>query len=180
MLPGMSEIAGYFPALAFRFKRNICFFPAHRQRFNIVESLRDREVGCSTSEHKGANFESCEGNVISFISSQRYEFRLVQFSIYVQKWSLKPHSFVRLFVHSFARSFVRSFVHLFICSFFHSFIHSFIHSLIHSYIQYTYLVHTSIIWFNHRVGCTYWLFLYTIHHVSRRMRIKQIRSLLFK
>ena len=35
------------------------FFPAHSLRFNMVGSLRDREVVCSASDHQGSNFEFC-------------------------------------------------------------------------------------------------------------------------
>ena len=34
------------------------FFPAHTWRFNIVGSLRDREVACSASDRQESNFES--------------------------------------------------------------------------------------------------------------------------
>ena len=58
------------------FKDTKCFFPAHSWRFNIVESLRDREVACSASDPQGSNFEFCVwGAVSSHLSQHPYMHR---------------------------------------------------------------------------------------------------------
>ena len=49
---------GSSPTLAFRFQRNECFFPVHSLRIISVDSLRDREIACSTSDRQSSNFES--------------------------------------------------------------------------------------------------------------------------
>ena len=68
------------------------FLSAHSQRFNSVESLRDREVACSASDRQGSNNESClEGSVISFILPPSAG-SSAQFSLYVHTRGLKPHS----------------------------------------------------------------------------------------
>ena len=41
------------------FKEAKCFFSAHSGKFNIVGSLRDREVAGSASDCQGSNFEFC-------------------------------------------------------------------------------------------------------------------------
>ena len=73
------------------FKKTECFFPAHPQRFNIVWNLRDQEEACSASDRQGSDFESCVCGVVSSHNPQ--EVFLAQFSLYVHKGSLKPHSF---------------------------------------------------------------------------------------
>ena len=41
------------------YKEAKCFFPTHSEIFNIMGSLRDREVACSASDRQGSNSESC-------------------------------------------------------------------------------------------------------------------------
>ena len=69
-----------------------------RVKVSIVESLRDREVSCSTSDRQGPNFESC---VWRTVSSQSFhhpqEVLLARFNLYVHKGGLKPDSFFILF-----------------------------------------------------------------------------------
>ena len=83
------------PLRHYSLKETKCFFPAHSQRFNIVGS-RDRVIGCSASDRQGSNFESCvwrAPTVSSHSSHHPQEVLLAQFSLYVQKGDLKPHSF---------------------------------------------------------------------------------------
>ena len=62
--------------------------------FNIVGSLRDREVVCSASDRRGSKFESCVWRAVSSHSSNHLqEVLLAQFSLYVHKGGLEPHSF---------------------------------------------------------------------------------------
>ena len=59
-----------------------------------VGSLRDREVACSASDRKGANFESCVWRTVSSHSSHYpQEVLLALFSLCVHKGGLKPDSF---------------------------------------------------------------------------------------
>ena len=83
------------PALAFKFQKNKMFVPTHSCRFNIVGSLRDREVVYSASDSLGSNFEFCVWRAVSSHSSQHpQEVLLAQFSsYYVHKRGLKPYSF---------------------------------------------------------------------------------------
>ena len=61
---------------------------------NIVGSHRDREVACSASYRQVSNFESCVWRTVASHSSHHpQEVFLTQFSLYVHKGSLKPHSF---------------------------------------------------------------------------------------
>ena len=55
----------------------------------------DREVACSaSSDRQGSNFESCVCRTVSSQSSHHtHEVLLAQFSLYVDKGSLKPDSF---------------------------------------------------------------------------------------
>ena len=41
--------------------------------FNIVRSLRDREVVCSASDHQGSNFELCVWRTVAFHSSHHLQ-----------------------------------------------------------------------------------------------------------
>ena len=76
------------------FKETKCFFPDHSYRFNIVDSLRDREVACTASDSQGANFEFCIWRVVSSHSSHYPQQVLwAQFSLHVHKGDLNPHSF---------------------------------------------------------------------------------------
>ena len=57
-------------------------------------SLRDRKVEYSASDRHGSNFESCVWRAVSSHSSHHpQEVILAQFSLYVHKGGLKPHSF---------------------------------------------------------------------------------------
>ena len=73
------------------FKETKCFFPAHWLRFNIVGEFRPRQEACSASDRQGSNFESCAWRAVSSHHPQKV--LLAQFSLYVHKGGLKPHSF---------------------------------------------------------------------------------------
>ena len=90
----------------------------HSKRFNIVGSLRDREVAFSTSDLQGSNFEFFVWRaVLSNSSHHPQEVLLTQFSIHVHICGLKPHSFhFRLFVWWLICSLLRSFSHSFVRS----------------------------------------------------------------
>ena len=73
--------------------------PHPRVKVSIVGSLRDREVACSASDSRGANFEFSFWRTVSSQSSHHpQEVLLAQFSLYVHKNGLKPDSFYFLFV----------------------------------------------------------------------------------
>ena len=75
------------------FKETKCFFPAHSYWFNIAGNLGDREVACSASDRRDSNFESCAWRAVSCHSSHHpQEVLLAQFSLYIHKRDLKPHS----------------------------------------------------------------------------------------
>ena len=81
------------------FKEAKCFFPAQSRRFKIVRSLRDREVASPVSDRQGSNFESCIWRAVPSQSSHySHEVLLAQFSLYVHKGRLKPHSFHSIYV----------------------------------------------------------------------------------
>ena len=62
--------------------------------FNIVGSLRDREVVYSASDGQGSNFESCVWRAVSSHSPHHpQEVLLAQFILCAQWWP-KPHSFL--------------------------------------------------------------------------------------
>ena len=70
------------------------FLPHPRVKLRVVESLRDREVACSTSDRQVLNFESRVWRTVSSHSSHHpQEVLLAQFSLYVHKGGLKPDSF---------------------------------------------------------------------------------------
>ena len=70
------------------------FFPAKSWRFNIVKSLRDQEVACSSSDRHGSNFEFCVWRAVAFHLSHRpQEVLLAQFSLQVHTCGLRPPSF---------------------------------------------------------------------------------------
>ena len=72
-----------------------CIFPAHSQRLCIVESLRDREVVCSTSDRQSSNIKSYVWRAVSSHSSYHpQEVHLAQFSLYVHKGGLKLYAFI--------------------------------------------------------------------------------------
>ena len=74
------------------------FLPHPRVKVNIVGSLRDREVACSTSDRQGSNLESCVWRTVSSHSSHHpQEVLLAQFSLYVHKGGLMPDSFNFMF-----------------------------------------------------------------------------------
>ena len=57
-------------------------------------SLRDREVESLASDRQGFSFESCVWRAVSSHSSHHPQVVLLaQFSLYVHKGGLKPHSF---------------------------------------------------------------------------------------
>ena len=58
-------------------------------KLSIVESLRDREIACSASDHQGSKFESFVWRtVLSHSSDHSQEVLLAQFSLYVHKGGL--------------------------------------------------------------------------------------------
>ena len=77
------------------FKEAKCFSPAHSQRFNIVESLCDREVESSaqTARVRILNPVSVRRAVPSHSPLHSHEVLLTQFNLYVHRGGLKPHSF---------------------------------------------------------------------------------------
>ena len=82
------------------FEETKCFFTIHSYIHAILwGSPRDRVVACSVSDRQGANFESFVwGAVPSNSSHNPREIPLAQFSLYVHKCCLKPHSFHLQFV----------------------------------------------------------------------------------
>ena len=67
--------------------------PPSLVKIQYCGSIRDREVVCSASDRKNSNFESCVWRSVSSHSSHHLrEVLLVQFSLYVHKGGLKPHS----------------------------------------------------------------------------------------
>ena len=59
-----------------------------------MESLRDREVVCSASDHQSSNFESCVWVAVSSHSFHHpQQDVLAQFSLNVHKGGLKPYPF---------------------------------------------------------------------------------------
>ena len=57
-------------------------------------NLRDREVASFASDRQGFSFESCVWRAVSSHSSHHPQVVLLaQFSLYVHKGGLKPHSF---------------------------------------------------------------------------------------
>ena len=75
-------------------KQNISS-PLTRKKINIVWSLRDRDVACSPSDRQSPNSESCVWRAVSSQSSYHpQEVLLSQFSLYVHKGGLSPHSFL--------------------------------------------------------------------------------------
>ena len=75
-------------------KKQKCFFSAYSYKINIVGSLCDREVACSASNRQGSNLESCVWRAVSsHLSHHPQDVLLAQFSLYVHKGGLKPHSF---------------------------------------------------------------------------------------
>ena len=94
LLLSKSEIAGSNPTLAFKFRRNKCFFPAHSYMLNIEENLCDQELAYSASDCQGSNSESCVWRVVSSHSCHHPQGVLVsQFSLYVHIGGLKSRSF---------------------------------------------------------------------------------------
>ena len=75
-------------------KETKMFLPHPCVKVNIVGSLRDREVACSTLDSQGSNLEFCVWRTVSSQSSHHpQEVLLAQLSLYVYKGSLKPDSF---------------------------------------------------------------------------------------
>ena len=84
-----ARVRGSVPGLG-GLKETKMFLPHPRVKVSIVGSLRDREVGCSTSDGQGLNFESCIWRAVSSQSSHHpQEVLLAQFSLYVHKGGLK-------------------------------------------------------------------------------------------
>ena len=88
-----ASVRGSVPGLG-GLKETKLFLPHPRVKVSIVGSLCDREVACSASDRQGSNFESCVWRTVSSQSSHHpQEVLLAQFSLYVHKGGLKPHSF---------------------------------------------------------------------------------------
>ena len=88
-----ARVRGSVPGLG-GLKETKLFLPHPRVKVSIVGSLRDREVACSASDRQGSNLESCVWRTVSSQSSHHpQEVLLAQFSLYVHKGGLKPHSF---------------------------------------------------------------------------------------
>ena len=69
--------------------------PVPRRSFNLVGSLRDREVACTTSDRQGPTFVSCVWMAVSACNSSPHphEVILAKFSLYVHKGGLRIHPF---------------------------------------------------------------------------------------
>ena len=88
-----ARVRGSVPGLG-GLKETKMFLPHPRVKVSIVDSLRDREVGCSASDRQGSNFESYVWRTVSSQSSHHpQEVFLAQFSLYVHKGELKTDSF---------------------------------------------------------------------------------------
>ena len=82
------------PTLGFNFQRKKCSSPLTCKDSILCGSLRYREVACSASDLQGSNFEVCVCRAVSPHSSYHpQEVILIQFSLYMHKGGLKPHSF---------------------------------------------------------------------------------------
>ena len=73
-------------------------------------SLHDLEVACLALDRQGSNFESCVMRAgSSHLSPNPQEVVMAQFSLYVHKGGLKPHSFHFI---SLSGNLVNRFVHI--------------------------------------------------------------------
>ena len=98
-----ARVRGSVPGLG-GLKETKMFLPHPRVKVSIAGSLRDREVACSASDRQGSNFESCVWRTVSSQSSHHpQEVLLAQFSLYVHKGGLKPHSFHFIYISSVDR-----------------------------------------------------------------------------
>ena len=69
------------------------FLPRSLVKINIVGSLHYRELACLASDRQDSTFESCVWRAVSSqLSHHPHEVLLDQFSPYVHKGGLKPHS----------------------------------------------------------------------------------------
>ena len=94
-----ARVRGSFPGLG-SLKETKIFLSHPLVKLSIVGSLCDRDVECSASDRQGLNFESCVWRAVSSHSSHHpQEALLAQFSLYVHKGGLKPHSFIHSFIH---------------------------------------------------------------------------------
>ena len=91
-----ARVRGSFPGLG-SLKETKIFLPHPLVKLSIVRSLCDLDVECSASDRQGLNLESCVWRAVS--SHHPQEALLAQFSLYVHKGGLKPHSFIHS--HSF-------------------------------------------------------------------------------
>ena len=53
-------------------KETKCFFSADPQLFNIVKSLRDRDVACLVSDRQGSNFKFMQCHLIYLTLLRRF------------------------------------------------------------------------------------------------------------
>ena len=66
---------------------------------NIMGSLCDQEVACSTSNRQGSNFESCVWKAMSSHSSNHpQEVLMTRFSLYEDKGGINPIYFISFFL----------------------------------------------------------------------------------
>ena len=77
-------------------KQSVSTPAAHLWRFNVVGSLRDRDVACSATYRQGQNFESCVPRAVS--SHHPQEDLMAHLSLFVHKGGIKPHSFHPIFL----------------------------------------------------------------------------------
>ena len=94
-LLGKSEIACSTPTLALKFQRNKMFLPRSFVKIQYYGEPPWPKGSVFGLRPPGFEFQilCLKGSVISFISPSSHEVLLVQFSLYVHKSGLKPHSF---------------------------------------------------------------------------------------
>ena len=96
--------------------------------YSILHFYCDGEFACSGSDRQGSNFESCVWREVSSPSSHHLqEVLLAQFSLYVHKGSLKPHSFHFIFKSmsfSFSRLYLQNPGYICYCKTLHKMIYS--------------------------------------------------------
>ena len=82
---------GFEPHSGLQVSKKKCFFSAHSQRLNIVGSLRDQQIRCSASAHKGSNLESSVWKAVSSHSSHHPQEALLTRSAVDVGTILCPH-----------------------------------------------------------------------------------------
>ena len=92
---GKSEIAGSNPTLAFKFQRNKMFLPRSLSKIKYCWEPPWSRGSVLSLRTPGSYFDSCVCRAVS--SHHPQEVLLAQFSLYVNKGGLKPHSFHLIF-----------------------------------------------------------------------------------